>query len=238
MLPSKAIIKICKFGFKVGSDVALVGLGILISSANDTTPITREPVSTWYALDPIWQGDDRVVQQGLPHQQLTPAWQILLLGDGSPTRHLQLLTGEPTEVDVIDMSPIGLASDRAPLTLSKVPGPRLRRQVWLRTASGQRLAYATSWWEASHVDDYLQNRSLPIWASLARLRTELYRDIQGIHYGRSPQLEAAFNESGPFWGRHYLFWHDGQPLTLIYEVFSPYLRRYLGEISPHPPAQD
>ena len=41
-------------------------------------------------------------------------------------------------------------------------------------------------------------------------------------------LEQAFNESGPFWGRHYLFWHHGQPLTLIYEVFSPYLRNYLG----------
>jgi len=182
----------------------------------------------WYALDPIWQGDEEVVQKGLPHTQLAPAWQILLLGDGSPTRHLQLLTGEPTEVDVIDMSPIGMNPDRAPDQLQAVPGPRIRRQVWLRKASGQRLAYATSWWEASHVDEYLQNRSLPIWASLARLRTELYRDVQGIYYGDSPALEAAFGQKGPFWGRHYLFWHHGQPFTLIYEVFSPYLTKYLG----------
>ncbi len=168
------------------------------------------------------------MQQGLPHEQLAPTWQILLLGDGSPTRHLQLLTGEPTEVDVIDMSLIGNSPDGAPDLIEMVPGPRLRRQVWLRTASGQRLAYATSWWEASHVDDYLQNRALPIWASLARLKTELYRDVQGVCYGYSDALEDAFAVSGPFWGRYYLFWHHGQPLTLIYEVFSPYLEQYLG----------
>lgn len=185
----------------------------------------------WHALKPLWQGDEQAIQRGLPHNQLTPAWQLLLLGDGSPTRHLQLLTGEPTEVDVIDMSPIGLDRDNAPDQIQVVPGPRLRRQVWLRTASGQRLAYATSWWEASHVDEYLQNRSLPIWASLARLRTELYRDVQGIYYGESAALELAFGQNGPFWGRHYLFWHHGQPLTLIYEVFSPYLTRYLGASS-------
>ncbi|NET09703.1 MAG: DUF98 domain-containing protein [Symploca sp. SIO2B6] len=187
------------------------------------TPSTR-----WYDLCPLWQGDEDIVRQGLPHNQLAPAWQILLLGDGSPTRHLQLLTRDATEVDVIDMSFIGHSTDDAPSIIQMVPGPRLRRQVWLRTASGQRLAYATSWWEASHVDEYLQNRSLPIWASLARLRTELYRDVRGICYGHSEELEQAFEQPGPFWGRHYLFWHHNQPLTLIYEVFSPYLTRYLG----------
>lgn len=190
--------------------------------------------TSWNFLDPVWQGNDRDVQQGLPHSQLAPTWQMLLLGDGSPTRHLQLLTGEPTEVDVIDMSPIGFDHDHAPASIEMVPGPRLRRQVWLRTSSGQRLAYATSWWEQSHVDEYLQNRSLPIWASLARLRTELYRDVKGICYGRSSVLEEAFEQSGPFWGRHYLFWHHGQPLTVIYEVFSPYLQKYLGEMQLHP----
>lgn len=191
-----------------------------------TNKVTRP--KSWHSLTPLWQGGEEIVQQGLPHSKLAPAWQMLLLGDGSPTRHLQLLTGEPTEVDVIDMSHVGMDADGAPVQIHRVPGPRLRRQVWLRTASGQRLAYASSWWEASHVDEYLQNRSLPIWASLARLRTELYRDVQGIYYGHEPALDYAFGQSGPFWGRHYLFWHHGRPLTLIYEVFSPYLSRYLG----------
>jgi len=200
-----------------------------------TQPINPDALPCgWHALKPIWQAGQPIVQKGLPHDQLAPAWQILLLGDGSPTRHLQLLTRERTEVDVIDMSLVGMDLDSAPDIIRVVPGPRLRRQVWLRTASGQRLAYATSWWEASHVDEYLQNKSLPIWASLARLRTELYRDIQGLYYGDSVALEDAFGQIGPFWGRHYLFWHRGKPLTLIYEVFSPYLIRYLGPMQSGP----
>ncbi|MDB9495292.1 chorismate lyase [Spirulina major CS-329] len=182
----------------------------------------------WHALSPLWQGNSQIIKTGLPHEQLAPAWQILMLGDGSPTRHLTLLTREVIEVDVIDMAPIGMAQDDAPAQIEVVPGPRLRRQVWLRTASGQRLAYAVSWWDASQVDDYLQNRALPIWDNLSQLHSELYRDIQGIYYGDSAALAAEFQETGPFWGRHYLFWHSGQPLTLIYEVFSPYLQRYLG----------
>ncbi len=185
----------------------------------------------WYSLETIWQGGEETVKQGLPHSLLSPTWQILLLGDGSPTRHLRLLTSEPTEVDVIDMSVVGDHDDGAPSQVEAIASPRLRRQVWLRTASGQRLAYAASWWDANHVDEYLQNRSLPIWESLSRLHTELYRDIQGIYYGNSEELATGFNEKGPFWGRHYIFWHNGRPLTLIYEVFSPYLCKYLGEIS-------
>ncbi|ARV57253.1 chorismate lyase [Nostocales cyanobacterium HT-58-2] len=184
--------------------------------------------TTWHCLIPLWQGGEETVKQGLPHTQLAPTWQMLLLGDGSPTRHLQLLTGERTEVDLIEMSDIAMDSDGAPEAIQLLPGPRVRRQVWLRTASGQRLAYATSWWKAKQVDEYLQNRSLPIWASLSRQRTELYREIRGIHYGKSAFLESAFGQPSGLWGRYYLFWHQGQPLTLIYEVFSPYLRKYLG----------
>lgn len=197
----------------------------------------------WHALSPIWEGGKEVVRQGLPHTnerqevkeisarlpQLSPVWQMVILGDGSPTRNFQILTGEATEVDVIEMSPIGKDDDGAPKDIEIITEPRVRRQVWLRTASGQKLLYATSWWNADLVDDYLQNRSLPIGKSLSRSHTELYQDIRGICYGHSTPLEDAFAEKGPFWGRHYLFWHDRKPLTLIYEVFSPYLKKYLGE---------
>lgn len=191
--------------------------------------------TTWHCLDPLWQGGREIIQQGLPHTQLAPTWQMLLLGDGSPTRHLQLLTGERTEVDLIEMSNIGIDLDDAPEAIQLLPGPRVRRQVWLRTASGQRLAYANSWWSANYVDKYLQNRKIPIWSSLSGRRTELYREIWGIHYGKSAFLESAFSHTGAFWGRYYLFWAQGQPLTLIYEVFSPYLRKYLGSESIAPP---
>lgn len=194
-----------------------------------TATLGKNQPKLWHRLDPIWQGSGAVVHRGLPHGQLAPAWQILLLGDGSPTRHLALLTGEKTEVDVIDMSLVQ-GEDAAPAQIEAIANPHLRRQVWLRTASGQRLAYAASWWNSAQVDDYLQNRSLPIWESLSRLHTELYRDIQGVYYGKSDYLAQSFQEQGPFWGRHYLFWHNGKPLTLIYEVFSPYLARYLGPL--------
>ena len=187
--------------------------------------------SSWHSLKPIWQGGEEAVQQGLPHNLLAPTWQMLLLGDGSPTHLLQLLTGEKTEVDVIDMSLIGKNDDGAPEEIQAIEEPRLRRQVWLKTASGQRLAYAASWWNAGEVDDYLQNRSQPIWRSLSTLHTELYRDVRGVYCGHCPALEKEFGQKAPFWGRHYLFWHDRQPLTLIYEVFSPYLAKYLGEMS-------
>ncbi len=46
--------------------------------------------------------------------------------------------------------------------------------------------------------------------------------------GNQPELEEAFGCPGPFWGRYYLFWKGGRPLTLIYEVFSHSLDAYLG----------
>jgi chorismate lyase len=36
----------------------------------------------WYSLNVIWKGDGHDVQRGLPHSQLSPAWQVLILGDG------------------------------------------------------------------------------------------------------------------------------------------------------------
>ncbi|MCG9893249.1 MAG: chorismate lyase [Thermosynechococcaceae cyanobacterium MS004] len=186
----------------------------------------------WPRLSLSWEGGASAVASGVPRNLLSPTWQVLLLGDGSTTRHLQLLTGEEISVDVLDMSLIGLETDGAPEPIEEVPGPRLRRQVWLKDGSGHYLAYAASWWEASHVDEYLSNRKLPIWSSLADLRMELYRDVRNVFLGDAAQLESAFGYSGPFWGRYYLFWHNGKPLTLIYEVFSPYLERYLGFSKP------
>ena len=46
------------------------------------------------------------------------------------------------------------------------------------------------------------------------------------------KLRRQFGLPGPFWGRQYLFWHEGRPLTLIHEIFSPALQRYLGPINP------
>lgn len=192
------------------------------------SPAVNLDPPAWYRLEPLWQADMEGIERQALIAQLPPPWKLLLLSDGSVTRHLQVLTGESTEVDVIDMSAIGMAPDQAPPFLDLITGPRLRRQVWLRTAAGQRLAYAASWWDAAQVDDYLANRRLPMWASLAAQKAELYRELCQVVKGRCAALEEAFSCNSPLWGRYYFFWHAGKPLTLVYEVFSPALQQYLG----------
>lgn len=185
-------------------------------------------VVPWLRLDCLWEGEE----SRLPAGMLSPWWRLLLLSDGSLTRHLQFITGQEIQVRVIDMSPVGWVQADAPAELSQIAGPWVRRQVWLATASGERLVYATSWWPASLVDQYLQNRDWPIWTSLRELRLELYRDIRRLYYGNSGPLAREFGCGEPLWGRHYLFWHQGRPLTLIYEVLSGHLQRYLGASRP------
>jgi chorismate lyase len=180
-------------------------------------------------VNPVWQGDANAMRQGLPFNLLSPTWQMFLLGDGAPTRHLQLLTKSEIVVDVIAMTPIGDLDDNAPSDINEIPPERTRRQIWLRSAStGEVFSHATSWWPTAKINQHLKDPSLPIWASLNQKHTELYRDLRGIHQGYSPGLAAAFDHPGPYWGRHYLLWHGGQPLTMIYEIYSPSIAKYLG----------
>ena len=92
---------------------------------------------------------------GTTRALLTPTWRILLLSDGSVTRHLQLLTDTRTQVDVIREEGVGHASE--------APGPQelrlfgeqelMQRQVYLKNGeSGTIYGYAASWWG---VDTYV-----------------------------------------------------------------------------------
>jgi len=188
-------------------------------------------VPIWPRLNFFCLAED-VLSLGISDNQLSPAWRMLVLGDGSPTRHLQFLTSQAISVDVIDMSMITQDENNLPPEeIEDIANPQILRQVWLKSESGERLAYAASWWSSEKVNQYLENRSIPIWDSLSLMHTELYRDIRSIYCGHSDFLEEQFAHKGPFWGRHYLFWHHQKPITLIYEVFSPVLKKYLGEIS-------
>jgi len=113
-------------------------------------------------------------------------------------------------------------------------------QVWLRAkresdaalvpeGSGPPLVYACSWWHEGTFRAAMRAEAAPIWRNLAAARIEAYRDLCDVYLGDNPALEAQFGTSGPFWGRHYVLYAGGEPLTVVYEVFGPSLATWLGD---------
>ena len=155
----------------------------------------------------------------------------MLLGDGSPTRHLRLLTGHPVAVRLVAMEaepePPGSHPSRLPQEVRELSPPLVRRQVWL-DCGGKTLAWAESWWNQAEAEQHLHDRNLPIWLSLTQGRSELFREVDGLALVQSPWLEEGFGQNGPFWSRHYRFFRHGRELTVIREVFSPLLEQWLG----------
>jgi chorismate-pyruvate lyase len=158
---------------------------------------------------------------------LSGPWRLLLLGDGSPTRHLQSLTGLAVEVKVIAMAADPDPGNEAPAEVEELERPLLRRQVWLRCGPDT-LAWAESWWNMEQAERHLQQRSQPIWRSLTADRAELYREVDGLAVVQAPWLAEGFGCPGPYWSRHYRFFRGGRELTVIREVFSPRLQDWLG----------
>ena len=191
----------------------------------------------------LWQAPHRDVLAGRcgpgPGLALSGSWRLLLLGDGSPTRHLQTLSGLPVEIDLIAMAAEASAppGGATPSEIAELDPPLLRRQVWLRCGN-RSLAWAESWWNQQQADQHLLNRNQPIWLSLTSNRAELFREVDGLALVAAPWLEQRFGRRGPFWARHYRFFRGGQPLTVIREVFSPDLEHWLGPATqPCPPVR-
>ena len=160
-------------------------------------------------------------------QKLPGPWQLMLLGDGSPTRHLRLLTGHEVKVKLIAMEYENTANQEAPVEVKELEPPLLRRQVWL-TCNSQTLAWAESWWNHQAAELHLKNKEQPIWKSLTQGRSELFREVDGLALVNADWLESEFEEDGPFWSRHYRFFRQEKELTVIREVFNPQLQTWLG----------
>jgi chorismate--pyruvate lyase len=179
----------------------------------------------------LWQTSLKEVLAGRQGQGLSGPWRLLLLGDGSPTRHLEVLSGDPVRIELIAMAPEdpwdAISAAAAPPERSELPGPLLRRQVWLCCGSTT-LAWAESWWNRDQADHHLRQREQPIWSSLTSDRAELFREVDGLALVRAPWLEERLGAHGPLWSRHYRFFRAGRPLTVIREVFSPRLEQWLG----------
>ena len=156
-------------------------------------------------------------------------WRLMLLGDGSPTRHLRLLTGHAVSVSLIAMEPDDRSDSGTPDEVAELDPPLLRRQVWL-CCGNETLGWAESWGNLHEAEENLRQRDQPVWLNLTQGRSELFREVDGLALVRSDWLEAAFGTAGPFWSRHYRFFRQGRELTVIREVFSPALERWLGPV--------
>ena len=155
----------------------------------------------------------------------------MLLGDGSPTRHLRLLTGHSVQVRLIamdaDASLNNATGGPRPAEVQELQPPLLRRQVWLNCGDTT-LAWAESWWNQAEADWHLRDRNQPIWKSLTEGRSELFREVDGLALVEGDWLDQTFGHRGPYWSRHYRFFRQGKALTVIREVFSPQLETWLG----------
>ena len=161
------------------------------------------------------------------YPRISGSWKLMLLGDGSPTRHLQLLTNQETKINLISMKIDDLSNKEAPREIDQLRGPLIRRQVWIRNQN-KNLAWAESWWNAEEVGQNLKSKEEPIWKNLTQDRSELFREVDSISLVTSKWLEKEFLFKGPFWSRNYRFFRNKKPLTIIREVFNPYLETWLG----------
>ena len=178
----------------------------------------------------LWEASSRAVISCSGTQQIPGPWQLMLLGDGSPTRHLHLLTGHSVKIKLITMQKESKISQGAPIEVQELDLPLLRRQVWL-ICGNQTLAWAESWWNYEEAKKHLQNKNQTIWQSLTQGRSELFREVDGLALANASWLESEFNQAGPFWSRHYRFFRNEKELTVIREVFSPLLEKWIGPIS-------
>ena len=200
------------------------------------------PTGTPLTSPSVWRGDEpAALAPDSPLSSLPPPWKVLLLSDGSVTRHLQLLTGAPPTVEVLEMSRLAPgASAGLPDGADLLVPPLTQRRVVLKHGgTGEALVYAASWWNEGAAAAALGAApSAQMWTSLAATRAELYRDIRAVYLGGCPFLEGVLGEEEGsddasrrlLWGRHYLFWKEGAPLTVVYEVFSPALQAWLGPL--------
>ena len=120
--------------------------------------------------------------------KISGPWKLMLLGDGSPTRHLQLLTNQETKIKLISMQVDSLFIEEGPKELNQLNGPLIRRQVWIKN-NNTNLAWAESWWNAEQVNENLKAKEAPIWKNLTQNRSELFREVDRISLVNSKWLE-------------------------------------------------
>ena len=175
----------------------------------------------------LWESSASVFLDKNKFPEIPGAWKLMLLGDGSPTRHLQLLTKKETKIELIGMNLDHELSKKTPKEINQLTKPLIRRQVWIKN-NDITLAWAESWWNIDAVNTNLTNKKEPIWKNLTKDRSELFREVDSISIVNSQWLQSEFLSEGPLWSRNYRFFRNKKPLTIIREVFNPYIEKWLG----------
>nr|YP_009027664.1 product [Neoporphyra perforata]AGV01122.1 product [Neoporphyra perforata]AHB35158.1 hypothetical protein [Neoporphyra perforata]AHB35366.1 hypothetical protein [Neoporphyra perforata]AIA19529.1 hypothetical protein [Neoporphyra perforata]AIA19738.1 hypothetical protein [Neoporphyra perforata] len=145
-------------------------------------------------------------------------WKIILLGDGSFTRHCQIITHGDTLISHIATSIYRKEENSSQSYIN--------RRVWIGNNLINRLIFASSWWSVEKYEAIYKHPSKAIGSVLIQSELDFYRDIHGIFFGYSTELEHLFLVQGPFWGRYYTLFHNGKPISIIYEIFSPLLENF------------
>ena len=235
-----------------------------VASGKNDFELLQRAQSSYDAVNdpPTYSATEREAMQptSLVYERLSPAWRVLLLSDGSVTRHLSLLgktqnakrgedaaaevneddvaeninsnNGENTKVEVIRMKPCSRDPSQ-PEDVVKIKGPLMQREVYLRYDAKRLsleeeeeypLVYACSWWNANALDKFMKKREETMWSNLRKQNVELYREVRRVYLGKNARLAKAFgckDLDEEIWARHYIFWSGGEPVTVVFEAFSP-----------------
>ena len=77
--------------------------------------------------DILWEENTTVFLDENKYPEIPGAWKLMLLGDGSPTRHLQLLTEKETKIELIGMNLDNKLSIDTPKEIHQLTKPLIKR---------------------------------------------------------------------------------------------------------------
>lgn len=110
------------------------GRGALPFHASQQPESASASSEAWQTMSEVsWEGSEAdALAPDSPLASEHPLWRLMLLSDGSVTRHLQLLTGSSVTVDCLSMAPVSASDSELPATVSALQHPLLQREVCIR----------------------------------------------------------------------------------------------------------
>ena len=147
---------------------------------------------------------------------------MFLFSEGSLTKSIDSITGEITQINLINNQKIGICYNcNFEKDVSVITKPQIYRQIWLGNQNNCRLVFASSWWSQEMFYEYLPERNIALGKILIENELNLRREIHNIYYISSKKLEQFFRLQGNIWSRSYTLFNKNEPFVLIQEFLSP-----------------